>query len=263
MPSVVDMKGRLVSIEAATAITTEGATVSVLKLRQTLSDGRTAEEIIPETADPQADLDPQILLDAGSGDLLVIWSRHDGRRMTLAAARRDPSGSWSPITYLETGKDEPAAPRAAMGVDSRIHVVWKSSPPGSEPVLRYRAYDLTTLQALGDEIGPFDRESIRAKSAPGDRGPRPSGKPAAPSSRSAPGPSSAPPPAGRPAAFSAYGVEAGCDAAVVYRLAVRKLEVATLSGGKWSRGDVDLESAPDEAAARALVSDIARRFCRP
>src|SRR5262249_19324171 len=110
--SVVDMKGRLVSVEAATAITTQGATGSIPKLGPTLSDGRSSEEIIPETADPQADLDPQILLDAESGDLLVIWSRYDGRRMTLAAARRDPSGTWSSTTYLETGKDEPSAPRA-------------------------------------------------------------------------------------------------------------------------------------------------------
>src|SRR5262249_52462788 len=151
----------LVSVEAATAITTEGATVSILKLRQTLSDGRSSEEIIPETADPQADLDPQILLDAESGDLLVIWSRYDGGRMTLAAARRDPSGTWSSTTYLETGKDEPSAPRAAMGSDSRIHLVWRIAPAKAAPRLRYRAFDLTTMQALGEESGPFDEAPAR------------------------------------------------------------------------------------------------------
>jgi hypothetical protein len=268
--SLVDMRGRLVSVEAATAVTTDGSTVSVLKFRQTLKDGRVSDEIVPETADSQADLSPQLLLDPESDELILVWNRFDGHRMTLAASRRDTSGSWGPITYLETGKDEPAEPQAALDTSSRLHIVWKVSPAKSSPGLRHRAFDVATFQALGDVIDPFERATSRAerqragelaKKEPAKKEPV---KPGAGAPAEAPGgPGFTVEDKNKPETFTLYGVESGCDTAVVFRVTPGALQVATLSEGKWHRGDVNLEAGADPSALRSLVSDIARRFCRP
>jgi len=261
--SVVDMKGTLIHVEAATAITTEGATVSVLKLRQTLKDGKAGEEIVPETADAQADLNPLILFDPESEGIVLIWSRYDGRRMALAATKRDAAGTWSSITYLDSGTAEPIDPQAVLDTSSRLHVVWKVSGKKSGDALRYRGFDLTTLQALGDEADPFATAAAASKrqragsteTAKGGKG----GEAKAPEPV-APGLTVEAP---KPASFSTFGIEVGCDAAVVYRVTGTKLEVSTLADGKWRKGEVDLGAGAEAASARPLVADIARRFCRP
>lgn len=258
--SLVDMKGRLISVEAATAITTEGTTVSVLKLRQTAKDGRPMEEIVPDTADAQADLSPQLLLDPESGDLILVWCRYDGRRMTLAAARRDSAGAWSSITYLDAGKEDPSDPQAALDTASRLHVVWKTTPVKSGPSLRHRAYDLPTLQPIGDAVDPFASGPARS---PRLRAGKTKGGTAEPGGAAGQGPPGLTVEEKKEATFTTYGVETGCDAAVVFRVAGKRLEVATVAEGKWRRGDVELDAGADPAALRTLVSDIARRFCHP
>lgn len=255
-------------MEAVTAITTDGGSVSALKVRQGLKDGRTSEEIIPETADPLADLAPQALLDPDTGDLIVVWNRHDGRKLTLASSRRDATGTWTAIAYLDTGKQEPSDPEVALDTTSRLHVVFKVSEGKGEFGLRHRAYDLSTLQPVSDAVDPFaaeapapKREAAASPKAEAPTAPR-AGKPAeaTPSAGPAPGLTVAP---GKPAAFTAYGVEAGCETAVVYRVAGEKLDIATLTLSKWSTGSVEMGSASDPATARSLAVEIARRFCRP
>jgi len=262
--SVVDMKGRLISVEAATAITTEGTTVSVLKIRQNAKDGRASEEIVPETGDAQADLAPQILLDPGSGDLVLLWTRFDGHRMALAAARRDASGAWSSLTYLDTGKAEPAEPEVTLDASSRLHVLWKIAVPKAGPELRHRAFDLGSFQAIGDTIDPFaagHAASPRVRAGKTEKG---SGTVGAQPARDA-GASSGltVEDGGKTEGLSAYGVETGCDAAVVYRVSGKRLEVASIFDGKWQRGDVNIDGAAGTASVRDLVADIAHRFCRP
>jgi len=63
-------------------------------------------------------------------------------------------------------------------------------------------------------------------------------------------------------AFSDYGVAGGCGVAVVWRVAGSQLEVASLTGSRWRRGDVGLGEGPDRPQAESLAAEIAKRFCR-
>jgi len=261
--NVVDLKGRLIAVEAATAITTEGTTVSVLKIRQNAKDGSPSEEIVPETADAQADLAPQALMDPVTGDLVLIWSRFDGRHMTLAATRRDPSGAWSPLTYLDTGKGEPAGPEVALDDASRLHVLWKVTPVKTAPELRHRAFDLGTFQPIGDVVDPFAEKPAATKGTRAEKTGKGAGTAVGQPAREAGASPGLTVDEGRKGErFSAYGVESGCDAAVVFRVSGKRLEVASIFEGKWQRGDVAIGGGGDPATVRGLVADIARRFCQ-
>jgi hypothetical protein len=262
--TVVDMKGKLISVEAATAITTEGTTVSVIKVRQNDKAGRSSEEIVPETADAQADLAPQILLDPGSGDLILLWSRFDGRRMALAGSRRDASGAWTPLTYLDTGKEEPTDPQIALDASARLHVLWKISRAKTGPELRHRAFDLGSFQSVGDVVDPFAQGATPARRAQAAKPDKALDKAIAQPGRD---PNASPgltvEDGRKREPFSTYGIESGCDAAVVYRISGKHLEVASILDGKWQRGDVNVDGATDAATVRSLVADIASRFCKP
>ncbi|HZE88273.1 MAG TPA: hypothetical protein VE404_01930, partial [Verrucomicrobiae bacterium] len=152
---------------------------------------------------------------------------------------------------------------------ARLHVVFRVTPGKGEPGLRHRAYDLATLQPVGDIVDPFAPAAKpaspepaapgKAESAPTPRAGKPRAE-AAPASGPAPGLTVAPE---KPVAFTAYGVEAGCETAVVYRVAGGKLDIATWTSSKWTRGSIEMGPASDPATARSLAVEIARRFCRP
>lgn len=256
----VDMRGNLVGVEAITAVRESGGATSAIRVRITAPDGKVAEEIIPDTLDDEADALPVLLLDAASGDPVVLWSRHDGRRLEIAASRR-ASGVWTPTQILDSGKGEPAEFKADLGADSVLQVVWKSVSSAGE-MLRHRAFDLQTLQPLGPASDPFAAsKAIRSR--------RP-GRTRAEGGSDDPGyiPNSTVPKGvtivgggDRTPAILDYGVAAACGATVVYRVQGSELGVATLAHGKWSRGTVKVGAEASKIDARALASDISRRFC--
>jgi hypothetical protein len=192
---------------------------------------------------------------------VVLWSRHNGRRLEIAASRR-ASGVWTPTQILDSGKGEPVEFKADLGPGAALHVVWKSVSSTGE-TLRYRAFDLQTFQPLAPAIDPFSPSRAPARS-------RRPGRAATEGGSDDPGyiPTSAVPKGvtivgggDRTPAILDYGVAAACGAAVVYRVQGSELGVATLAHGKWSRGTVKVGAEASKIEARALASDISRRFC--
>lgn len=258
--SLVDLRGRLVTVEAVTVVEEGGASAPALRMRRTAPDGSSSEEFIPGTLDSAADTAPSLYFDAPSSQILLLWIRHDGSAPALSAATLDESGLWSPGSILETGAAMPLGYRADLDAASRIHVVWETSGPEGKPALRHRVFDAVTFEALGRTTDPV--KPPKRRDGAGRTGqPGPEGGTDEPGPLLATSPSSGltipPPPE---PVVEDYGVVAACDAAIVWTVAEGRMKVATWSDRSWSRGEVRLEPGADPAA---LAAGIARRFCRP
>lgn len=262
---LVDSRGNLLFVEALTAVAEDGGTLSAIRVRQSAPAGKTTEEFVPGTLDPAVDLSPQILFDTLSGRIVVIWVRQEGRRMWLAGTSRGEPGDWSQLVLMDTGGFEPSEPRADVDDASRLHVVFKIADAKTGTGLRHRAYDLLSFDPATAATDPFavqettkgrwPRQESPAASGGGTGGAAGSAASGSAEARPAEGATKTP-------AFSDYGVAGGCGVAVVWRVAGSQLEVASLTGSRWRRGDVGLGEGPDRPQAESLAAEIAKRFCR-
>jgi hypothetical protein len=256
---VVDSRGNLLTVESVFALTENNERAYVLRFERRAPDGSTSEEYLAETMDASADLAPQILYDASLDELLLIWLREDEGRTRLASTSRLGPEFWSAIKLLDTGGKDPSSFWDSIDNLSRVHIIWDESSGSAASRIAHRAFDVITLEPSDPLSHPFQ--------PPAPPRPHVFGGPEGGSDEPGPithqQPDSNEEKDAKGGGSSSFGIVGGCETPVAYRLAGRRLHIATLIGGSWARGDVDLGSSADKSTAEPIVSEIARRFCLP
>jgi len=267
----VDLSGNTYFAEAVLAVVEGQTESSIIRLKTIAPDGGVREEILPIDVAPGSDRDPQVLFDAGTGELMVVWLRTEGGKSAISVASRPAPGLWLGPDELDIAGASPASFHVALDRLSRLQVIYELAPVGNDPpALLHRAYDVITLDPVGAPSYPFGEPSQRKpQSGPVTEGgtdePGFTGGSAHSESTAtkAPAPPAATDVPARKPGSTEYGLAGGCSVTVAYRISGLKAEIATRSGEAWNRGTLSVGSLADKEQVKDLVAEIAQRFCWP
>lgn len=121
-----------------------------LALRWTLhrADGEVERGIVPGTWDRARDASPSLALDPDTGDVVLVWSRHNGTDFDLVLSTLE-GRTWSGPVPLVSTPDHEIQPTVLTAPGEGIHVAWRY--PGDRDAFWYGLFRPATGVAI---VGP-------------------------------------------------------------------------------------------------------------